>query len=65
MSVANIYKKYIDGESLTDKEVIEGREAFQKASDHLIILGPYFNIAFKEANRTYLALNDMYIARFN
>lgn len=60
---ARIYRKYVAGDKLTDAEVIYGRQLFKRAADALFGTGPVFSLAAKEANRLYLALDDIAEAR--
>lgn len=63
MDTKNIYTKYCDGTSLTDKEVLEGEKFFRGLADQLFWAGPAFVISAKEANRTYLGLHGFREAR--
>lgn len=58
-----IYYRYMRGDHLTDSEVDQGMEIFKKLADAALAAGPAFAIAFKEANRVYLGLQDIYFAR--
>lgn len=54
--IQQIYNKKIEGDPITDVEVIDGIKFFKKLADQLVICGPVFRLAFKEANDTYLTL---------
>lgn len=60
---ARIHRKYVAGDKLTDAEVLFGRKLFKRAADALFGTGPVFSLAAKEANRLYLALDDIAEAR--
>ena len=64
MNIHDVYQKgYAVGDYMTNKEVYEAMQAFKQAADALIGLGPCFAIAFKEANRCYLWLDSVAVAR--
>jgi hypothetical protein len=58
-----IYEKYIQGESLSDAEISFGVDYYSDLANKLFKCGPAFSIAFVEANRIYMRLEDMQIAR--
>ena len=60
---SNIYKAYVDGDSLTDAQVNAGVVIFKDLADRLVYCGPVFYTAFKEANHVYMALEGFQKAR--
>ncbi len=60
---SRIYRKYVAGDPLTDAEVLYGRKLFKRAADALFGTGDVFILAAREANRLYLALDDIAKAR--
>lgn len=54
---------YCKGDRLSDKEVIEFLAVYKIAADALILLGPAFTIAFKEADNCLMWLDSMAVAR--
>ncbi len=58
-----IYEKYINGDSLTDEEVKFGAKYYRDLADRLIKCGPTFVLAFKEANRIYMQMENFDQAR--
>ena len=58
-----IYEKYINGDSLTDAEVSYGAAFYGDLADGLILCGPTFRLAFKEAAQVYDALEGFQKAR--
>lgn len=60
---ANAYKKYRNGGSLTNSECVEGTKHFQQMAAMLIKSGPEFHIAFIEANRVAMRLEEFAQAR--
>ena len=61
--IRDIYEKYVNGDSLTDDEVLEGEKHFKILSDLLYQSGEAFAITAKEANRTYLGLQGYRVSR--
>lgn len=59
----NIYTKWCNGDTLSNKEVLHGSQHFRQMADMLYQSGPAFVIAAKEANRVAIALNDVATAR--
>ena len=58
-----IYQKCIQAEYLSDAEVFFGVDYFKDLADKLVKCGPVFSLAFVEANRIYMRLEDIQIAR--
>lgn len=63
LPIKTIYQRLTDGDGLTDTEVNRGAAFFKRLSADLSAAGPIFRIAFLEANRVYLKLDDMQAAR--
>lgn len=51
MNTRELYRKYCNGEPLTDEEVKLGEEFFRELSSKLFEAGPAFEIVAKEAAR--------------
>lgn len=51
MNTRDLYKKYCNGDSLTDEEVRVGEVFFRELADKLFDAGPAFEIMAKEASR--------------
>lgn len=58
-----IYDKYINGDSLTDGEVLEGMHSFKRAANALVGLGGAFKLACDECNRVYVNLHSFAVHR--
>ena len=58
-----VYEKFVNGDSLTDKEVSFGVAFYKDLADKLISCGPAFWLTFKEANQVYMRLEDFQRAR--
>lgn len=58
-----VYQSYVEGTTITDSDLLEAIEFFYELSNQLVKCGPVFKLAFKEANYTYLALEDYARAR--
>lgn len=61
--ISDVYKKYLNGDSLTDLEISEGMKAFRSAEGSLFLLGDAFSLARKECTKVYLALDGFKRAR--
>lgn len=51
MNTRNLYRKYCNGDHLTDEEVKVGEQFFRELADKLFEAGPAFEIMAKEASR--------------
>jgi len=54
--IHTIYEKYVNGDPMTDEEVLAGEKHFKLLSDLLYRSGEAFVITAKEANRTHMGL---------
>lgn len=63
ISIKKVHEKVLNGDSLTDQEVLEGRKFFEQLSNDLHKAGPAFMIAQSEASRVYTTLNGFAWAR--
>jgi hypothetical protein len=61
--ISEIYTALINGDSMTDEEVIALRDQFKLAVDAVFPLGDMFRIAFYEASLRYLYLDAICKAR--
>jgi hypothetical protein len=57
------YQKYLNGDNITDDELLTGYSAFRDAADALIKLGPAFTLACDEAYRVVNKFRDYINAR--
>jgi len=57
------YQKYLNGDSITDAELLAGYQAFKTAGDALIKLGPAFTLACDESYRVVNKFKDFILAR--
>jgi hypothetical protein len=58
-----IYNKMLDGDALTNTEVIEGSAFYIKLAEDLSACGPAFRLAANEAHRVGRNLKDFREAR--
>lgn len=58
-----IYEKYLNGDKLSNEEVIYGAEFYRVLADTLIKCGPVFRLACKEACSVYIGLDGYKSAR--
>lgn len=59
----DIYSSFIHGDSLTNEQVEVGKEFFKDLADKLLLCGPEFRLAFKEANTVAMRLEEFSNAR--
>lgn len=50
VSPKEVYGKYIVGDHISDREVVEGYTFYRRLANDLRRCGPVFHLAFKEAN---------------
>ena len=63
MNAHIVYQKYLKGDNIGDKELLEGYIAFKAAADALIGLGPVFSLACDEAYRVVNKFAEYIVAR--
>jgi len=63
MSIKVIYEKYTNGDALTNAELKQGYEHFSDLANMLLLSGPVFTLAFKEARRVEMAFEGYMYAR--
>lgn len=56
MKMRDLYKKFTDGDPISDEELDEGIEFFSDLSDKLFSLGDVFRLPAVEANRVLMSL---------
>ena len=49
--ISELYSVWLEGDSLTDIEIVRLRDAFDAAAEANAVLGQRFRLAFLEANR--------------
>jgi hypothetical protein len=59
MKPSKVYKKYCDGDHLTDSEVLDGMKFFNAMADMLVMSGPVFKLSAVEAFRIAGRLTDI------
>jgi hypothetical protein len=63
MKLQEIYLKYREGNTLTDKELKEGIKKFKKLCSLLSEMGESMHMSWRECNRVLMGLQDMEKAR--
>jgi len=62
-SIKEIYNKKVEGDPITDEDVLKGLCFFKQLAKDLVLCGPVFRLAFKEANDTYNTFYSYAVAR--
>jgi hypothetical protein len=57
------YEKFINGDSISDRELLNAVPFFKQLADNLTYMGPVFHLAANEAHRVYAKLFDFKVAR--
>ena len=60
-----VYEQFRSGDSIENGDLNEALRFFKSLVDDLSVMGPVFQLAFFEANRTFLALDGFARARAN
>lgn len=63
MKPSDIYEHYTYGSKINNAELIEAVDFFEKLANDLQKCGPVFHLAFKEVNKTAIALHEFAVAR--
>ena len=61
--ISELYSVWLEGDSLTDIEIVRLRDAFDAAAEANAVLGQRFRLAFLEANRQLNSIEDACRAR--
>jgi hypothetical protein len=61
--INNIYKKFTNGDTLSDDEVLAGEKHFKELTNLLYRSGVAFEITAKEANRVHMGLQEYRTSR--
>jgi hypothetical protein len=62
-SIARIYEALVDGDPLTDSEVLLGIEFFSDLAERAALVGPTYLLVARDARTTASTLNSFYTAR--
>ena len=61
--VSELYSIWLEGDSLSDEEIVRLRDAFDAAAQANAVLGQRFRLAFLEANNQLNSVEDACRAR--
>lgn len=62
-TIAQIYKSYQGGKTLTTQELVRGRDHMNQLAKFAMQAGPEFHLAGQEANRVAMYFQDFIDAR--
>ena len=58
VTISSIYENFCKGNPLSDDEIRVAIPYFKDIADKLVRCGPVFRLAFEEANRVYMTMDD-------